>query len=247
MNLGAAWRRTAIRGLATLRPARVPAALTYHAIVDQGPTFRVGRHDFIAQLEAIQHAPLIPLAAAVQTPLQDETLAVTFDDGYLDNYDFAIPACVARGVPVTLFVAWDALGSPAFRGGLPMMTRDHLRELAALPGVTIGSHTLSHPKLSRLPVHDQRRELQQSKRVLEEWLGSAVDTFCYPFGDHDETTVSLVREAGYRVAVTTRVGSLRGADPLRMPRVPVNVFSSPIFHETITRGYLDYARLAGKS
>jgi peptidoglycan/xylan/chitin deacetylase (PgdA/CDA1 family) len=233
--------------LAAVRPQRFPAALMYHSVVDEGPTFRVGQRDFITQMDAIRHEPLVPLTAALQpAALRDDAIAVTFDDGYLDNYTFAIPACVERGIPVTLFVAWEPLGSSAFRGGLPMMTREHVRELAALPGVTIGSHTLTHPKLSRLSPEAQRAELEGSRKVLEDWLGRPVETFCYPFGNHDDITVALTREAGYKLAVTTKVGGMRATDAFRIPRVPVNVFSGPVFGSTMTQGYLDYARLAGK-
>jgi len=247
-SLGAWARRTAIRAASALRPQRFPAALTYHAVADEGPSFRVGRRAFLAQMDAIRRAPLVPLEAALEPGLlRDDAIAVTFDDGYLDNYTFAIPACVERGIPVTLFVAWEPLGSTAFRGGLPMMTRQHVRELAALPGVTIGSHTLTHPKLPRLSPEAQRAELVGSRAVLEDWLGRRVDCFCYPFGHHDDGTVALTRAAGYKLAVTTKVGSLRASDPFRIPRVPVNLFSDPVFGATMTRGYLGYARFFGKT
>jgi peptidoglycan/xylan/chitin deacetylase (PgdA/CDA1 family) len=248
MSLATQARRALIRTLAAVRPASFPAALMYHSVCDSGPTFRVNRRDFLSQLDVIRSRTLLSLSAAVgPAALPDSALAVTFDDGYLDNYEFAIPACVDRGIPVTLFVAWNPLGSQSFRGGLPMMSRDHVRELASLPGVTIGSHTLSHPKLSRLAPAAQRAEITDSRRVLEDWLGRSVETFCYPFGDHDATTVALVREAGYSLAVTTKVGAINVNDAYRIPRVPVNEFTSPVFSATLRRGFLDYARLTGKT
>ncbi len=223
----------------------------YHSVGEPGPTFGVGRAPFLQHLEWIRsHKTVSGLLELVEQarskPVADDAVAVTFDDGYLDNYECAIPACVERGIPATIFIAWDALGSPAFRGGLPMMSRDHVRELAALPGITIGSHTLSHPKLSRLDPEVQRRELCDSKAVLEDWLGKPVETFCYPFGDYAPGTVELVRACGYRLAVTTRVGAFRVDRPFEIPRIPVSRFSESILEATLTQGYLLYAKAAGR-
>jgi peptidoglycan/xylan/chitin deacetylase (PgdA/CDA1 family) len=224
----------------------------YHSIGEPGPTFGVGRAPFLRHLEWIRsHRTLSGLQELVvqnrSNPVADNAVAVTFDDGYLDNYEFAIPACVEQGVPATVFIAWDALGSPAFRGGLPMMSRDQVRELAALPGITIGSHTLSHPKLSRLAPEAQLHELRDSKAVLEDWLGKPVETFCYPFGDYAPSTVDLVGACGYRLAVTTRVGAFRVDHPFEIPRIPVSRFSETILEATLTEGYLLYAKLTGKA
>ena len=218
----------------------------YHSVGDSGPTFCTGESPFLKQLDFLRaHRLPVPLGTGVSdSPL---AAAITFDDGYLDNYTFAIPACVERGIPVTVFVAWEPLGSLSFRGGLPMMTREHVREIAAMPGVSIGSHTLSHPKLSRLSPEDQLREVRDSRKVLEDWLGRTVDTFCYPFGDYSEVTVRAVAESGYRLAVTTRVGTYSSsASPYEIPRVAVNRFSESVFPQILTQGYQRYAALAGK-
>jgi peptidoglycan/xylan/chitin deacetylase (PgdA/CDA1 family) len=227
----------------------------YHSVGEPGPTFGVGRAPFLRHLEWIRlHRSVSGLLEMLERVEQagsnsvaDNAVAVTFDDGYLDNYEYAIPACVEHGVPATVFIAWDALGSPSFRGGLPMMSREHVRELAALPGIAIGSHTLSHPKLSRLAPEEQLRELRDSKAVLEDWLGKPVETFCYPFGDYAPRTVDLVRACGYRLAVTTRVGAFRVDRPFEIPRIPVSRFSESILEATLTEGYLLYAKLTGKA
>lgn len=261
MSLGTSLRRAAIRTLSALQSKPFPACLMYHSVGEPGPSFGVGRDRFLGHLEWIRKnrtvSGLVEMSESfqksrVESPggsgsAGDEALAVTFDDGYLDNYEFALPACVERGVPATLFVAWDALGSPSFRGGLPMMTRAQVRELAALPGITIGSHTLSHPKLSRLAPEAQLREVRDSKATLEDWIGKSVDTFCYPFGDYAPETVELVRASGYRFAVTTRVGAFRAERPFEIPRIPVSRFSETMLPATLTRGYLRYATWAGKS
>jgi hypothetical protein len=97
-----------------------------------------------------------------------------------------------------------------------------LEAVAASGCVRIGSHTVSHAHLSHLAVEEQRREIGDSRRRLEEIVGEAVDHFSYPHGDFTSDTVALVREAGFRVACGTACAPvLPGADLFRLPRVEV--------------------------
>lgn len=89
-------------------------------------------------------------------------------------------------------------------------------------GHEIASHTVSHPILPMLDEADVDRELVESRRKLEEWLGTTIRGFCYPNGDFDEHVVSAVRKAGYTYACTTTPGmNMRGTDPLRLARIDV--------------------------
>lgn len=87
-------------------------------------------------------------------------------------------------------------------------------------GIEIGSHSLTHPILTRVGDERLRLELQESKSRLEEVLKRRIEQFCYPNGDHDERVRSEVARAGYRIAVTC-VGGLnkRGGDPLTLRRI----------------------------
>jgi peptidoglycan/xylan/chitin deacetylase (PgdA/CDA1 family) len=93
------------------------------------------------------------------------------------------------------------------------------REMQA-NGIEIGSHTLTHPILTRVGDERLRLELQGSRSRLEEVLGRRIEQFCYPNGDHDERVRSEVARAGYGIAVTC-VGGLnkRGDDPLTLRRI----------------------------
>jgi peptidoglycan/xylan/chitin deacetylase (PgdA/CDA1 family) len=91
--------------------------------------------------------------------------------------------------------------------------------------IEVGAHTVTHPVLSRLPMERQREEVAGSKRQLEEILGRPVSSFAYPYGaptDFDETTVSLVRAAGFGRACANVPGRVtRRTDPFRLPRLVV--------------------------
>ncbi|HYE18628.1 MAG TPA: polysaccharide deacetylase family protein [Tepidisphaeraceae bacterium] len=103
------------------------------------------------------------------------------------------------------------------------VTEEQLRALAASPVATIGAHTVTHPRLSAIPVEEQGREIRESKRRIEEVIGKPVTTFAYPFGgpaDQTDETVRCVREAGFEAASVNHGGCVRrGADPFRLNRV----------------------------
>jgi peptidoglycan/xylan/chitin deacetylase (PgdA/CDA1 family) len=97
---------------------------------------------------------------------------------------------------------------------------DEAREMQA-NGIEIGSHTMTHPILTKVGDEQLRRELRESRSRLEEALKRRVDLFCYPNGDYDQRVSREVARAGYRIAVTCVNGLNRtGEDPLALRRVP---------------------------
>jgi peptidoglycan/xylan/chitin deacetylase (PgdA/CDA1 family) len=102
------------------------------------------------------------------------------------------------------------------------MTEHEVRSLAGV-GVTIGSHTHRHPILARLSSDQQRFEIEQSSELIEQMVGERPRDFAYPNGspqDFTPTTIELLRDAGFRVAVTTTQRYVTSAaDPLALPRI----------------------------
>lgn len=102
------------------------------------------------------------------------------------------------------------------------MTREEIQTLAAEGVISFGAHSVNHPALSELSREEQRIEIETSREVCAELLGSTPSTFAYPFGDYSDVTVDVVRDAGFAVAVTTDADVVRkGADRLRLPRLQV--------------------------
>ena len=101
------------------------------------------------------------------------------------------------------------------------MTEDEVRDIS--DGlISIGAHTISHPRLTAHSIEVQSREIAGSRRACEALTGRPIDMFAYPFGAHDGRTVSAVRQAGIRYACTTRAGVVGPrADPMRLPRLQV--------------------------
>ncbi|WP_241291854.1 polysaccharide deacetylase family protein [Burkholderia stabilis] len=156
-----------------------------------------------------------------------KVFGISFDDGFRNVLTHAMPVLDALGFTATCyFVAgrfggendWDALADTA---RAPLMTceemlawRDH--------GHEIGSHTLDHVALSRVPEHASDLQITESKRRLEAMSGRRVESFCYPYGDLDARVRNQVAAAGYGNATTTRRGYADTADdPFLLPRIPV--------------------------
>lgn len=179
--------------------------LIYHAVGDTpvyGDTIGLNtinlelfkKHiDIISKLST---TPLLPLSI-------DENklkVAITFDDGYADNLHIAAPLLAEAGIPFTVFVTSDFVKNRS-KG---FLSPSELKRLALIPGATIGSHTCSHPHLTKCNDSKLRVELEDSKSYLENLLGKEVLSFAYPYGDVDMRVRNAVYKAGYKVGACSR-------------------------------------------
>ncbi|MDT0310005.1 polysaccharide deacetylase family protein [Streptomyces sp. DSM 44917] len=149
-------------------------------------------------------------------------VGLTFDDGYRDFVETAVPLLRAHGCTATVFAlpgllhrsnSWDADG-PRKR----LLNAEGIRA-AAEAGMEVGSHGMTHASLRRADPGTLRREVAESRARLEEITGAPVHGFCYPYGDVDLTAAEAVREAGYHYACAVSPGRLTGQYAL--PRVHV--------------------------
>lgn len=160
-------------------------------------------------------------------PLPQRAVVLTFDDGYENFREHAWPILQRHGFPATVFLVTELMGKTArwltSKGdSTPLMSTETVRQLRR-EGVSFGSHALSHPRLSKIDPEQMRREVIDSKNVLEDILGEAVPDFCYPYGDYDARVRDTVAEAGYRLGLTCIRGAANTADnPFEIPRKAVS-------------------------
>ncbi len=154
---------------------------------------------------------------------------LTFDDGYVNNLEQAVPVLEAERCPATIFVlpgrfagtnAWD-------QGNLPEAQRDQLMSLEQMQQlgrasayVTFGSHGLLHQNLTTLDDAELHREIHDSHRILSETLGTAyLPVFAYPWGSHDDRVVAAMENSPYQYAFTVETAQWQsGAHRFRVPR-----------------------------
>ena len=195
------------------------AVLGYHKIGPPPPGaweswFYISKGVFNAQLDAVarmgwEWIGLDDLLRGLDAPegLPDRAAMLSFDDGCRSFLDVALPCLASRRIPAVMFVPTDFIGgrNDFDDGSEPeeaICDWDDLRRLAAC-GVSVQSHTASHPRLSSLSAGQQEEEFRRSKSVLESGLGLPVDALSYPFGDaggDPNSTATILGRVGYRAA-----------------------------------------------
>lgn len=131
------------------------------------------------------------------------SIAVTFDDGYKDNLYAAAPILVDYRVPFTLFVTAGFLGESSS----VFLSKNELKRLSGMAGVTVGSHGMTHSRLTGMDDKSLKAELIQSRARIEDIIGKKVEMLSYPFGKVDHRVVSAAIEAGYRLGAGSRFGN----------------------------------------
>ena len=182
--------------------------LLYHSVNDRPGRlerpYAVSPATFAAHADTVAASGRHPLtvtelADALSTlrPLPARPVAITFDDGYADTLE-ATEVLLKLGLRATIYVTAGEVGERE------RLTSSQLTELARTPGVEIGAHSVSHPRLDELGQAQLVEEMTGSRRRLEEVTGREVQSFAYPYGAYDERVRTAVVAAGYRSAAAVK-------------------------------------------
>lgn len=222
--LSSAQRRLFARGLPVfmLHKISAPPSRTRDPFDYQSP------ESLDAKLGALRSAGLrsVPLDAIVQgDPARANEFVVTFDDGYRNVWQNALPILARQEVKAIQFLVagklgqqndWDIAGGEVAE---PLMDAAQVRDWLAA-GHSIGSHGMSHRILKKLTPSETREELAASKKRLEDTFGVPIRHFCYPSGRYNAEVRDLVKEAGYQTACTVEFGvNSDGQSPFELRRI----------------------------
>jgi peptidoglycan/xylan/chitin deacetylase (PgdA/CDA1 family)/lipid II:glycine glycyltransferase (peptidoglycan interpeptide bridge formation enzyme) len=159
-------------------------------------------------------------------------VSMTFDDAFANLMENALPILEQYQIPATIFAVADNLGClPRWEmpDGHPesterTMTDEQLVTVSKNPLIRIGSHTLTHPDLTRIRPDQLKTELIDSKRRLEQLLGNPIEDLALPFGSYDQEVLRMAREAGYKRIYTV---DTRPANPMSQEPVTGRFAMSP--------------------
>lgn len=197
--------------------------LCYHSIHSTTSFASAAPHLFEQHLIWLkQHCTIIPFSQVLTAVRGDgerhPCVAITFDDGYVDNYECAFPLLQRYEVPATFFLTVGFMErDPAVVERFRILRRTRAEELRPLTwfqvremlqvGMEFGAHTYSHPNLARLDRPAAEVELRRSKDIMEEQLGQRISLLAYPFGrpkvNFTAETIDVVAQVGYECAAAT--------------------------------------------
>ena len=204
------------------------AILTWHSIDPSGSVISVAPDQFRAQVETIVRLGLrvVGVPELLALPDDAQAVALTFDDGFCNFRTEAWPLLQSHGMPATLFVVSEHVGSDnRWRGradaGIPVLPLLRWDELATLcsEGLTLGAHTRTHAHLPTLDDAALEHELRSGADEIARRTGARVSGFAYPYGDVNER-VAARAAMHFDWACTTEYAALSGdAPPALLPRL----------------------------
>ena len=177
---------------------------------------------------------------------QGKVVGITFDDGFQNNLQYALPVLLKNGFTATCYAVSQAIGgsnSWDLNLGIaqkPLMDASDWRQWLK-SGMEIGSHTRHHADLKKMSHASAMPEIRGSKEDLEAAFSCEVRHFCYPYGWFEDEHKAMVQAAGYRTATTTRRGRVSvPADPFALNRIMVaRATHLGLFVAKILTGYED--------
>jgi peptidoglycan/xylan/chitin deacetylase (PgdA/CDA1 family) len=181
------------------RAGRLPVVLTYHAI---------GVADiqsFNRQMKELARRAVAVFADFPLKPVPQLSVAVTFDDGFQNVFDHALPILAKHGIPATVFIPTGCLGiepewmpeNSGRRAAVGRVVSARTLEVVNFERVKLGSHTVTHPRLAELAIANVEVELAMSRRKLEDITSVPIKMLSLPYGSFTTDVIAAALRVGY--------------------------------------------------
>lgn len=200
--------------------------LTYHSIDESGSVISTSPETFRRQIkflseEAFNVISLKDLTLCLNGSIEfsPKTIILTFDDGFQNFYTTAFPILKEHNFTATVFLITDYCGKyNDWYGNLPSLERSKLmdwNEIKELSksGIEFGSHTRTHPDLTKISIEKAKQEIIGSKSKIEEKLGIEVADFAYPYGKYNQAVKNITGD-NFKTSCSTELGKYRAGDDL---------------------------------
>lgn len=230
--------------------------LLYHSIANpvQEDTLglRVTPEVFCTQMEFLHnhHYKVCKIKDLVdclinKTGLPEKSVGIAFDDGYNDNFINAFPVLKRFGFPATIFLRVDSLNGiekkDKYWEKWDYLSEDEVKKMLASGIIDIGSHTISHVKLSGLSKEILKEEIVGSKARLENLIGQQLDLFSFPFGCLNSSAKDLIRSSGYKAAFSSFAGiNIYSTDRFELRRTEIVSSDDSVELEKKVQGAYDW-------
>lgn len=212
------------------------AILTYHSIDRTGSVISTDPETFRRHVAWLASGAVrvVPLDRMAEVGDDESAVAITFDDGFRNFGEIALPLLADHALPATVFVVTDAVAGTNRWGGrsaagipdLPLMGWDELAR-AREQGIALGAHTRTHPHLTAAGEQQLEDEIAGSHATLAARTGEAPSSFAYPYGDCDERVASATGRHFARACTTELRVLAAGDDPMLLPRLDAYYFRAP--------------------
>jgi len=169
--------------------------------------------------------------------LPKKSVAITFDDGFQNFFSFARPLLKKYGYTATIFLVTDKINN----NDKDFLSWEEVIRLKE-EGFSFGAHTSSHAVLTSLPPEVVKREVEESKKTIEEKLGQNVEFFCYPYGKFNSEVQAIVKDAGFSGAVVTPAGPGLEEGPFSLKRIGINRNNSMFVFKLKVNGIFGWLR-----
>jgi peptidoglycan/xylan/chitin deacetylase (PgdA/CDA1 family) len=202
------------------RAPRLPRILMLHqvdpSLPPSGMNMPPERFEVLIRLLQKKKLRFLTVSELVKRHAEQPSVALTFDDGYADNYLYAFPLLKKYNVKATIYLTPDI-------EGMVKLTDAQIKEMADSGLVEFGAHTLTHINLLKSTDEVALAEIEGSRTRIASLLGEC-NSFAYPFGRFDQHHQDMVRDSGFSSAVSTRkrIEPISNANIFNLPRISTN-------------------------
>jgi len=220
------------------------AILTYHSIDDSGSVVSTSAAAFERQAASLAAQPVVVTRPEKIVDSMDESggpaaVALTFDDGFENFYTRAFPSLARHGLSATVSLVAGLCGGRSSWAHQPesfldreLMSWSKIQELQAA-GIDFGAHGIDHQSLPSLPIEQARAQILNSKRLVEDRTGIAVECFAYPYGEMSPPIAEIVAE-NFAVGLSTDMGFVNDqSQPEALERIDAYYLQQPFWFDRL--------------